>query len=135
VANHIPHWVAEKVSWPVTDVAQKIDLQGTKDGALHVTLARVHCDLIGTQKTFRYAALKAPQKVLGMGLNHKLNVPVGSALTRSHCLDEQVSEFRLHCRMEVDLWLFHDDCRIRLGIETLDNDGQYLRDAESHIGK
>src|SRR4051812_34975188 len=70
-----------------------------------------------------------------MALHYQLHTAHFSPLAGRDGSDEQVSESRLHCRMEMDLGLLHEDRGMRRCVEALDDDREDLRYAEADVGE
>ena len=77
--------------------------------------------------------LQPPQKMLGVGFNNQLDIPVSAVFSGVDDINHHIGQSRLSTGVKMDFRLFHEDDRSWRCIETLNQHGQHLGDAKTHI--
>ena len=80
-------------------------------------------------------SLQTSEKVFRMGFYDQLYIPVMAVFPGLNNVNQNIGQSRLGAGVQVNLRLFHDDDRTGRRVITCYQNGQYLGDTESNIGK
>ena len=75
--ENIAHLIAEKVLRPVLDIAELVNFQTLQFGRRIIDIGEVGRYFVSRQPALGNSPLQSPQKMLGVGFDDQLDIPVG----------------------------------------------------------